>query len=394
MPLPSVAARLGQLPPYPLALLNQRVRELTRQGIDVINVDVGSPDLPPPANVVDVLCASAHRANTHGYSGYRGLSAFRQAVAEYYARRFGVTVDPERNVLPLLGSKEGIVNLCLAYLDRGDSVIVPDIGYPSYSMGAYLSGGSANFVPLRPENGYHLDYDEIGPEALRGAKLMWVNYPNNPTGAVATLAQYQAAVDFCRAHDLLLASDNPYVEITYDGKPAPSVLQTDGGMECAIEFVSFSKTYNMAGWRLGAAVGAADVIENLLQVKSNVDSGHFIPIYEAGIEALRHVPQSWIDERNAYYQRRRDRMIESLPRAGLEPFLAQGALYVWAEVQERHMTGADYAEAALTAAHVSMAPGIIYGPRGDRFVRLSVCVPDVRLQEALTRLEAWYAGRE
>jgi LL-diaminopimelate aminotransferase len=393
VPLPPVADRLGQLPPYPLALLNQRVRELTVQGIDVINVDVGSPDLPPPPSVVEVLCASAARANTHGYSGYRGLPAFRRAVSEYYARRFGVSVDPERNVLPLLGSKEGIVNLCLAYLDRGDTAIVPDIGYPSYSMGAYLAGASATFVPVHEANGYRLDYDEIGRDALTNAKLLWINYPNNPTGAVATPDHYQQAVDFCREHNLLLASDNPYVEITYDGLPAPSVLQAVGGLDCAIEFVSFSKTYNMAGWRLGAAVGSTEVIETLLQVKSNVDSGHFIPIYEAGIEAIRNVPQSWIDARNAVYQRRRDRMLEALPRAGLDPFPAQGALYVWAAVQEEHMTGADYAEAALTAAHVSMAPGIIYGPGGDRFVRLSVCVPDDRLEQALDRLQTWYAGR-
>ena len=393
MPLPPVAARLGQLPPYPLAILNQRVRELTSQGIDVINMDVGSPDLPPPPNVVEVLSAHARRPDVHGYSGYRGIPAFRRAVAEYYERRFGVVVDPDRQVLPIIGSKEGIVNLCLAYLDRGDAVIVPDIGYPSYSMGAYLAGGSVNFVPLHEEAGYLLDYTQLGADALANAKLLWINYPNNPTGAVATLEHYQQALDFCRANNLLLVSDNPYVEITYDGCPAPSVLQTTGGLDQAIEFISFSKTYNMAGWRLGAAVGSAEVIESLLQVKSNVDSGHFIPIYEAGIEALRHVPQSWIDERNAYYSRRRDRLIEGLPLAGLEPFPAQGALYIWARVRDSHMTGADYAEAALTAAHVSIAPGVIYGPGGDSYVRLSMCVPDERLEQALGRLQSWYTGR-
>ncbi|HYO89723.1 MAG TPA: aminotransferase class I/II-fold pyridoxal phosphate-dependent enzyme [Candidatus Limnocylindrales bacterium] len=392
MSLPRVAARLGQLPPYPLALLNQRVRELTTQGIDVVNVDVGSPDLPPPPSVVETLSASAWRSNTHGYSGYRGLTDFRRAVADYYLRRFGLVVDPERHVLPLLGSKEGIVNLSLAYLDRGDKVVVPDIGYPSYSMGAYLASAGVTFVPMRPENGYLLNFDEISGEVLDGAKLMWVNYPNNPTGAVASLAYYQQVVDFCRAHNLLLASDNPYVEITYDGLPAPSVLQAEGALDGAVEFISFSKTYNMAGWRLGAAVGAEKVIEALLQVKSNVDSGHFIPIYEAGIEALDHVQQAWIDDRNAVYRRRRDRMLDVLPAVGLDPFPAQGALYVWARVLDDRMTGADYASAALAAAHVSMAPGIIYGPRGDHFVRLSVCVPDARLEEALARLQAWHTG--
>lgn len=392
MSLPPTAARLSQLPPYPLALLNQRVRELTVQGIDVINMDVGSPDLPPPPNVIEALSASARRANTHGYSGYRGLPAFRLAVAEYYERRFGVTVDPERQVLPAIGSKEGLVNLCLAYLDRGDAAIVPDIGYPSYSMGAYLANGSVNYIPLREETGYLPDYASFDAAALKNAKLLWINYPHNPTGAVATLTHYQQALDFCREHNLLLASDNPYVEITYDGIPAPSVLQTVGGLDQAIEFISFSKTYNMAGWRLGAAVGSAEVIESLLTVKSNVDSGHFIPIYEAGIEALRHVPQSWIDERNAVYDRRRKRLLAALPQAGLDPYPAQGALYIWARVRDPHMTGADYAEAALSAAHVSLAPGIIYGPGGDSYVRLSMCVTDARLDEALQRLQAWYNG--
>lgn len=393
MSLPTTAARLGQLPPYPLALLAQRVRELTAQGVDVINMDVGSPDLPPPSSVVEALYTSARRADTHGYSGYRGLPAFRRAVADYYLRRFGLSIDPERQVLPLLGSKEGIVNLSLAYLDHGDKVVVPDIGYPSYSMGAYLAGAGVAFVPLRAENDYLLDFDEIGPEVPDNAKLMWTNYPNNPTGAVATLAHYQQAVDFCRSRNLLLASDNPYVEITYDGLAAPSVLQADGALESAVEFISFSKTYNMAGWRLGAAVGAEKVIEALLQVKSNVDSGHFIPIYEAGIEALNHVPQSWIDDRNAVYRRRRDRLLEVLPSVGLDPFQAQGALYIWAQVRDERMTGADYANNALAAAHVSMAPGIIYGPGGDRYVRLSVCVPDVRLEQALARLQEWHSAQ-
>lgn len=392
MSLPHVADRLGQLPPYPLALLSQRVRELTSQGIDVINMDVGSPDLPPPPAVIEALSASARRSNAHGYSGYRGIPAFRRAVADHYLRRFGLVVNPETQVLPLLGSKEGIINLSLAYVDKGDKVIVPDIGYPSYSMGAYLAGADVNFVPLRAENGYLINFAGIGPDLLDRAKLLWMNCPNNPTGAVASLADYQQAVDFCAAHNLLLASDNPYVEITYGGPPAPSVLQASGAFETAVEFISFSKTYNMAGWRLGAAVGAQQVIDALLQVKSNVDSGHFIPIYEAGIEALDHVPQSWIDERNAVYERRRDRLMEVLPSVGLDPFPAQGALYIWAQVRDEHMTGADYANDALVAAHVSMAPGIIYGPGGDRHVRISMCLSDARLEEALLRLQAWHAG--
>lgn len=391
--MPQPANRLRSLSDYPLATLGRRVEELKSKGIDIINLDVGSPDMPPPEVVIDTLSEMAHKPNTHGYSGYRGPKSFREAVARYYARRFGVEVDPETQILPLVGSKEGIVNLCLAYLDRGDVALVPDIGYPSYSLGAYLAGASVHWLPVNEETGFLPDLDALSHNLPSGAKLLWMNYPNNPTGAVASLEFYQQAVNFCREHDLLLASDNPYVDVTYDGFKAGSVLQTNGALDCSVEFISFSKTYNMAGWRLGAAVGSQTAIRNLLQVKSNFDSGHFLPIYEAGITALDEIPSSWIHDRNMVYQRRRDIMLEALPQAGLSPYRPGGALYLWGKVTDPSLDGASYAEQALLNAHVSMAPGAIYGPGGTQYVRLSVCTTDKRLDEALGRLKQWYQER-
>lgn len=383
-----LADRLNSLPPYPFALLNQRVRELNAQGKDVISLDVGSPDMPPPQHVMDALSESANHPAHHGYSGYKGIASFREAIARYYKTRFGVDVDPEREVLPLMGSKEGIVNLSLAYLDRGATSLVPAIGYPAYSMGALLAGGQVQWVPMTSD-GYP-DIDAIPAEALHNARLLWVNYPANPTGVIADTAFYQRMAEFCTAHNILLASDNPYVDVTYDGYVAGSALQAPSAKPTSIEFISFSKSHNMAGWRLGAAVGSASAISALLQVKSNMDSGHFHAIYEAGIAALEHTPDTWIAERNLVYQRRRDRIMEALPEIGLSAETPKGALYIWAKVKDGN--GAWYAENALMGAHVSLAPGTIYGPGGKDYVRLSLCTTEPRLEEALGRLKTWYTS--
>jgi LL-diaminopimelate aminotransferase len=390
--LPAPAARLYSLPPYPFAVLNQRVRELNAQGYDVINFDIGNPDMPPTDEVIQALYTSACHPDHHGYSGYKGTPGFRAAIAGYYAQRFGVEVDPEREVLPLLGSKEGIVNLSLAYLDRGDLALVPDIGYPSYSMGAYLAGGMVDWLPLS-EPDYLPDVTRIPGDVLRRAKLLWINYPNNPTGATADGDFYQRIVDFCRENDLLLASDNPYVDVTFDGYTAGSVLQAEGAREASVEFISFSKSYNMAGWRLGAAVGCAEAIQTLLQVKSNMDSGHFQAIYDAGIVAVHQTSQAWIAQRNAVYQRRRDHILAELPSIGLRAQTPKGSLYVWARVEDETMDGGQYAEQALLNAYVSIAPGQIYGSGGTRYVRMSLSINDERLEEALERLKLWYASR-
>ena len=360
----------------------------------MIGLDIGSPDMPPPDCVIDELDRSARDPGHHGYAGYKGTPAFRQAIANYYQRRFGVTLDPETQVVPLLGSKEGIVNLSLAYLDHGDTALVPDVGYPSYTMGARLAGADFHYLPVDAAGGYLPDLDAVPADALSNAKLLWINYPNNPTGAVADADFYQRAVDFCNQHDLLLASDNPYVEVTYDGYVAGSALQARDALNCTVEFISFSKSYNMAGWRLGAAVGSTNAIKTLLQVKTNVDSGHFRPIYDAGVVALNQVSPGWIDQRNAIYQRRRDRILETLPQIGLSAQPPKGSLYVWAHVVgDDFADGASYAEAALNNAQVSVAPGQIYGPGGMNDVRISVGISDERLEAALDRLKSWYASR-
>ncbi len=388
--LPSPAARLHALPPYPFALLNQRVRELTAQGVDIIRLDIGSPDMPPPVAVVDSLEHSARRAQTHGYAGYKGTPGIRAAVARYYKARFGVDLNPETQVLPLLGSKEGLVNLSLAFLDRGDLALMPDISYPAYEMGAYLAGAQICRIPQHPTT-YLPDLSAVPSDALRAAKILWVNYPNNPTGAVAELDFYRQCVAFCAAHNLLLASDNPYSDVCFDGYLAGSALQVSGAVDCTVEFMSFSKTFNMAGWRLGAAVGNAAALATLLQVKSNVDSGHFEAIYDAGITAVDTTSRAWIDERNRIYQERRDRTLALLPRIGLHADVPKGSLYLWAKVEDGD--GGSYAEQALLATGVVFAPGAIYGPAGRNYVRISIAVEDQRLNEALGRLETWYAKR-
>jgi LL-diaminopimelate aminotransferase len=388
--MPAPAHRLSNLPTYVFASIGDRIRSMQQAGVKVIRLDIGSPDAPPPMEVVEALHAAAARPGTHGYAGYRGLPAFREAVARYYQRRFGVTVNPNTEVLPLIGSKEGIVNLCLAYLDRGDLALIPDVGYPSYMQGVRLSGAEIGWVPVRPETNYEVDFDAI-PAEQRRAKLIWVNYPNNPTGAVVGLDFYEKAVAFCRENDMLLASDNPYCEVTFDGYVAPSALQVPDAKDVTLEFVSLSKSHNMAGWRLGAAVGSAKAVETLLKIKSNIDSGHFNAIYMAGVHALDSTPQSWIDERNQTYQRRRNQLIEALPHIGLAADTPKASLYIWAKPTK--MSASQYVEEALTEANVSLAPGDAYGPGGTDYVRFSVGVTDEEFAQALDQLKAWYAAK-
>ncbi len=386
IPVPS--ARLDNLPPYVFATISQRIGKMQAEGLDVIRLDIGSPDMPPGDHVTAALAASAAQPANHGYAGYRGTASFRQAVARYYQKRFGVDLNPETEVLPLLGSKEGIVNLMLAYLDTDSVALVPSVGYPAYAMGARLVGAQVCYVPMPAEQGFLLDLDSIDEETWEAAKILWVNYPNNPTGAAADLDFYARIMERCREHNVLLASDNPYCDVTFDGYIAPSVLQVPGATEQTVEFMSFSKTFNMAGWRLGAAVGSADALKQLLTVKSNVDSGHFKAIYDAGIAAIDATPTEWFAERNRVYERRRDMLLEALPEIGLSAQQPAGTLYVWAKVEA--MPPEAYIERALTEAQVSIAPGTAYGPGGEGYVRLSLSVPDERVAEGINRLKTWY----
>lgn len=382
------AARLDNLQPYFFAIIAQQLNQMRAKGLDVISLDIGSPDLPPPPHVVETLAKSASKPDTHGYTGYRGTSEFREAISRYYQRRFGVNIDPDTEVLPLLGSKEGIVNLSLAYLDRGDVALVPDIAYPSYSQGAKLAGGDIQWIHIAEKDGYLPRFDELRLDKSGNYRLLWINYPNNPTGAVANAEFYAKAIAFCKHNDIVLASDNPYVDVTYDGYIAGSILEIDGAKECSIEFMSFSKTYNMGGWRLGAAVGNHSILQRLLQVKSNVDSGHFKAIYDAGVAALDETSQDWIEQRNQVYQRRRDQILSVLHKIGLQASPPVGSLYIWARATD--MDGSSYVQKALEGAHVAFAPGAAYGPAGEAYVRISLGISDNRLDEALNRLTHWY----
>ncbi len=380
-----IARRLANLPPYPFARWSAAVTAAQKRGLDVIRLDIGNPDPAPPEVVIETLCTSASVAEHHGYSGYRGLPALRSAIAEYYARRFGVSLDPDREVVPLIGSKEGIVNLALALLDPGDLVLVPDPGYAPYRMGAMLAGARVATFPLLASNDFLPDLDAIPETIVSRAKLLWLNYPNNPTGAVADLAFLQRAVDFASRHDLLICYDAPYSDVTYDGYVAPSILQIEGAMDVVVEFNSLSKTYNMAGWRIGMALGNAAVLNALAQVKSNVDSGMFHPLQEAAIRALT-VDEAWIAARNAIFRERLQILVDGLASLGIAAPLPRAALYLWAPVPVGEAAEA-LARRWLEEAGVAVAPGSFFGPAGGAYIRISITAPTARIHEAIARLQ-------
>lgn len=376
--------RLSNLPVYPFARWAKHVEAARKQGRDVVRLDIGGPDLPPPSAVVETLVDSARQPDCHVYPGYRGLPALREAVTAYYRRRFGVDLDPETEVVTLLGSKEGIINIALACLEPGDLVLVPDPGYAPYALGAALAGAEVCTFPLLPEHGFLPDLAAIPPEAAERATLMWLNYPNNPTAATADLAFFSQVVDYAREHGLLLCHDAPYCDVTYDGYVAPSLLQVPGALEVGVEFNSLSKTYNMPGWRLGMAVGNAEALASLAQIKSNVDSGIFRPLQEAAVQALSVDPM-WISQRNAVYQERLQILLDGLKAAGLEAPRPRGSLYVWAPVPSGWASEA-FALTLLEQAGVALAPGSFFGPAGEGYVRLSVTAPAARIREATERI--------
>lgn len=388
------ASRVKALPPYPFAVLGQRIKELNANGGEpIIRMDVGSPDLPPPDFVIERLAEVAAQPNAHGYSGYRGTPAFRQAITNYYQKRFNVTVNPDKEVLPLIGSKEGIVNLALATVSEGDIVLLPSLAYPAYTMGTMLAGADIHEMPITADNGYFPVFEDIPTNILKRAKLMWLSYPNNPTGATVSFDKYVEAVQFCREHGILLGFDNPYLEIMYDGtNAAPSIMQVDGAIDTVVEFTSLSKTYNMAGWRIGTMVGHPEIIDTLLLIKSNVDSGHFHAVYEAAALALKETPQSWIDERNQRYEVRRDKIIEALPSMNLElEKIPGGTLYIWAKVPSGD--DIDYHNRTLEGARVSITPGSFYGKDGKGYMRFSLGISDENLEKALSRLRNYWSNQ-
>jgi LL-diaminopimelate aminotransferase len=380
------AERIKNLPPYLFAEIERKIALKKDQGVDVISLGIGDPVEPTPQHIIDSLVKEANDPSNHRYPSFDGLPAFRQAIAGWYDRRFGLTFDPNTQVLPLVGSKEGIAHIHVAFVDPGDTVLVPDPGYPVYHSGTILAGGNSYFMPLLDQNDFLPDLDAIPAEVADRAKLMFLNYPNNPTSAVATEDFFRRVVAFAKKHDIVVAHDFPYSEITYDGYEAPSFLATPGAIDVGVEFHSLSKTYNMTGWRIGWVVGNTEVIEALGRVKSNIDSGIFSAIQKAGITALEG-PQDIIGEMRAIYQRRRDLVVETLTDLGLDVKAPQAAIYLWVRVPEGH-TSASFATLVLEKAAVVIPPGAAYGPSGEGYIRISLTVPDDRLKEALDRIAA------
>jgi LL-diaminopimelate aminotransferase len=385
------AQRIAALPPYLFAEIDRKVAAARAAGVDVISFGVGDPDLPTPDHIVDELTTAARDPGTHQYPSYFGLPEFRQAIADFYARRFDVTLDPGTQVLPLIGSKEGIAHLPWAFVDPGDPVLVTEPGYPVYEVGTILAGGVPVHLPLTAEQGWFPNLGGVDRAAAEAAKILWLGYPSNPTAAVASLEQFQRAVAFAADTDTLLAHDNAYSEITYDGYVAPSVLQVPGAIDVAVEFGSLSKIFNMTGWRIGWVVGNATAIEALGRVKTNIDSGIFNAVQRAGVAALNG-GMSHLPDLVARYQRRRDRIMDVFWEAGWKVEAPRGALYIWLPTPPGE-SSVDFTARLLEQAGVVVAPGSGYGPSGEGYVRLSLTIRDDRLDEGVERIRKALVGR-
>lgn len=379
-----LSRRVAQLPPYLFAEIDRRVEEKKRQGADVINFGVGDPDMPTPAHIVEALCEEAAKPERHRYPSYRGMRRFREAAAAWIERRFGASLDPESEVLALIGSKEGIAHFPLALLDPGDLALVPDPAYPVYRSSTLFCGGIPLELPLAGENGFLPDLASVPEEVWRKARLLFLNYPNNPTAAVADLAFFEELVHYARAYDVILAHDLAYSEITFDGYVAPSLLEIAEARERTVEFHSLSKTYNMTGWRVGFAVGGAEVIAGLAKVKENIDSGVFDAVQLAAVTALEG-PQDCVAVNRDIYRRRRDVLLEGLRSIGWEVAVPRATLYVWMKTPAGY-DSQGFATQLLEKAEVVVAPGSAYGSRGEGYVRFSLTLPDERLREGVNRI--------
>jgi LL-diaminopimelate aminotransferase len=380
------SSRLERIPPYLFAELERKVAAKRAAGIDVISLGIGDPDTPTYAPIVAAAQAAVADPSTHTYPSNRGRAEFREAVARFYERRFGVTLDPETEVMPAIGAKECIFNLNLAFLDPGDVALAADPGYPVYTGGPVLAGGEPVLMPLVPELGFAPDLKAIPPAALERARLLFFNYPNNPTGAVLPTGLFESVVDLAGRADLLAVHDNAYSETTYDGYVAPSFLATPGAKEVGVEVFSLSKGYNMTGWRCAAIVGNAEAIATYWQLKSNIDSGLFDAVQLAGAAALAPEVDAEVRAMNDVYRRRRDLVCEALSQAGVEVVPPRGTIYIWAPVPGGYDSAAAYCEHVLEEAAVVISPGGAYGPNGEGFFRISLTTPDDRLLEAVERL--------
>ncbi|MFC1992513.1 LL-diaminopimelate aminotransferase [Chloroflexota bacterium] len=387
-----MARRVEYLPPYLFVEITRKIAEKRARGEEVISFAIGDPDIPTPAHIIDTLCTAARDPVNHRYPETDGLPELRQAIARWYEKRFGVSFDADKEVLPLIGAKDGIAHIALCLIDAGDVALVPDPGYPVYSIGTMLMGGEPYYMPLLAENDFLPDLDAIPADVLRRAKVIWINYPNNPTAAVADLDFFNKVAEFARRHDLVVCHDAPYSEVAFDGYRPASFMQANGAREVGIEFHSMSKSYNMTGWRIGMAVGNAEMIKALMIIKSNLDSGIPQAIQRAAIGALAG-SQDCIQEHNAIYQKRRDLIVDTLNRIGLEARRPKASLYVWAKVPDGY-TSKDIATDLLDKVGVVVTPGAGYGKHGEGYIRLSVTISDDELMKGLSRLAEWRSNRK
>ena len=378
--------RLEKIPPYLFAELERKIAAKRAAGVDVISLGIGDPDTPTYSEIVAAAQVAVADPSTHQYPSNRGRSEFLDAVAGFYGRRFGVTLDPQTEVMAAIGAKECIFNLNLAFLDPGDIALAADPGYPVYTGGPLLAGAEAVLMPLEPDLGFAPDFEKIPSEVLERARLLFFNYPNNPTGAVVPAGLFEQAIELAKAHNILIVHDNAYSETTYDGYVAPSFLATPGAKDVGVEVFSLSKGYNMTGWRCAAIVGNAEAIALYWRLKSNIDSGNFEAVQLAGAVALQPGVDAEVKAMNAVYERRRNLVCDALAQAGVQVTPPKGTIYVWAPVPEGFESAAAYCEHVLEEAAVVISPGGAYGQSGEGFFRISLTTPDERLLEAVERL--------
>ena len=384
MALTDPSKRLEAMPPYMFAELERRIADKRAAGIDVISLGIGDPDMPTYPHVVEAMQAAVADPGTQRYPSNRGREEFRQAFSDFYQDRFGVQIDPDSEVIPAIGAKECIYNLCFAFLDPGDVALASDPGYPVYTGGPILAGAEAVLLPLKPELDFAPDLDAIDEMTAERARLLFINYPNNPSGAIVPDGFFEKVVEFARANDVLVVHDNAYSETTYDGYIAPSFLATPGAKDVGVEVFSLSKGYNMTGWRVGAILGNADAIQTYWRLKTNVDSGLYEAVQLAAVAALEG-PTAPLEEMNKIYARRRDLTVDTLRAIGVDVASPKGTIYVWAPVPQGH-TSTSFCEMVLEEAAVVISPGSMYGRSGEGFFRISLTTPDDRLSEALERM--------
>lgn len=380
-----ISKRLDRIPPYLFAEIDKKVDEAKAKGYDIINLGIGDPDTPTFPHIVEEMDSAIHDSETHNYPPYQGTADFRKACASWMKNRFDVNVDFNSEMIALIGSKEGIAHSFFAFVDEGDYTLIPDPAYPVYRNGTILAGGTPYYMPLKPENGFLPELEKIPEDIARKSTVMWLNYPNNPTGAVASLDYFKEVLNFAKKYDIIICHDQAYCEMTFDGYVAPSFLQIDGAKERCVEFFSHSKTYNMTGWRIGWACGGEKPMRALSVIKNNIDSGAFKAIQRAGVVAL-NTPQAEIDKLNIMYQKRRDILFKGLKELGWEASPTKATFYVWLPTPEG-MSSVDFAEVMLEKAHIIAPPGNGWGDGGEGFFRIALTVPQARLEEALNRMK-------